>query len=59
MTNIAIRTRTPPKNICTVKDRRFLVPTTATNITWQLLLGVSITDVAVVLASGKKKVKSQ
>ena len=34
-------------------------PTTATNITWQLLLGISMTGAAVVLASGKKKVKTQ
>jgi transporter family-2 protein len=32
-----------------------LFPTAATNITWQLLLGISITGAAVVLASGKKK----
>jgi len=36
-----------------------LFPTAATNITWQLLLGISITGAAVVLASGKKKTKSQ
>ena len=36
-----------------------LFPTAATNITWQLLLGISITGAAVVLASGKKKSKSQ
>lgn len=36
-----------------------LFPTATTNITWQLLLGVSITGAAVVLASGKKKAKSQ
>jgi transporter family-2 protein len=35
-----------------------LFPTATTNITWQLLLGVSITGAAVVLASGKKKTKS-
>jgi transporter family-2 protein len=34
-------------------------PTTATNITWQLLLGIFMTGAAVVLASGKKKVKTQ
>ena len=33
-------------------------PTAATNITWQLLLGISMTGAAVILASGKKKVKS-
>ena len=33
-------------------------PTAATNITWQLLLGISMTGAAVVLASGKKKVKT-
>ena len=31
-----------------------LFPTASTNITWQLLLGISITGAAVVLASGKK-----
>jgi transporter family-2 protein len=36
-----------------------LFPTAATNITWQLLLGISITGAAVVLASGKKKTKTQ
>ena len=36
-----------------------LLPTASTNITWQLLLGISITGVAVVLASGKKKTKTQ
>lgn len=36
-----------------------LFPTATTNITWQLLLGISITGAAVVLASGKKKTKSQ
>jgi bacterial/archaeal transporter family-2 protein len=36
-----------------------LFPTAATNITWQLLLGIFITGAAVVLASGKKKTKSQ
>ena len=36
-----------------------LFPTASTNITWQLLLGISITGVAVVLASGKKKTKTQ
>ena len=36
-----------------------LFPTATTNITWQLLLGISITGCAVVLASGKKKTKSQ
>jgi len=35
-----------------------LFPTATTNITWQLLLGISITGCAVVLASGKKKTKS-
>jgi hypothetical protein len=35
-----------------------LFPTAATNITWQLLLGISITGGAVVLASAKKKTKS-
>jgi hypothetical protein len=34
-------------------------PTAVTNITWQLLLGISMTGAAVVLASGKKKVKTQ
>jgi transporter family-2 protein len=34
-----------------------LFPTATTNITWQLLLGISITGAAVVLASGKKKTK--
>ena len=34
-------------------------PTASTNITWQLLLGISITGAAVVLASGKKKTKNQ
>ena len=34
-------------------------PTASTNITWQLLLGISITGAAVVLASGKKKTKTQ
>ena len=33
-------------------------PTAATNITWQLLLGISMTGAAVVLASGKQKVKT-
>jgi transporter family-2 protein len=36
-----------------------LFPTATTNITWQLLLGISITGAAVVLASGKKKSKTQ
>jgi transporter family-2 protein len=36
-----------------------LFPTATTNITWQLLLGISITGAAVVLASSKKKTKSQ
>jgi transporter family-2 protein len=36
-----------------------IFPTAATNITWQLLLGISITGAAVVLASGKKKTKTQ
>jgi transporter family-2 protein len=36
-----------------------LFPTASTNITWQLLLGISITGAAVVLASGKKKPKIQ
>ena len=36
-----------------------LFPTASTNITWQLLLGISITGAAVVLASGKKKAKTQ
>jgi transporter family-2 protein len=36
-----------------------LFPTAATNITWQLLLGITITGAAVVLASSKKKTKSQ
>ena len=36
-----------------------LFPTASTNITWQLLLGISITGAAVVLASGKKKTKNQ
>lgn len=36
-----------------------LFPTAATNITWQLLLGISITGAAVILASGKKKTKTQ
>jgi len=36
-----------------------LFPTAATNITWQLLLGISITGTAVILASGKKKTKTQ
>lgn len=36
-----------------------LFPTATTDITWQLLLGISITGAAVVLASGKKKTKSQ
>ena len=36
-----------------------LFPTASTNITWQLLLGISITGAAVVLASGKKKSKTQ
>jgi transporter family-2 protein len=35
-----------------------LFPTAATNITWQLLLGISITGAAVILASGKKKTKT-
>jgi len=35
-----------------------LFPTAVTNITWQLLLGISITGAAVVLASGKKKTKA-
>jgi transporter family-2 protein len=34
-----------------------LFPTATTNITWQLILGISITGAAVVLASGKKKTK--
>lgn len=34
-----------------------LFPTATTNITWQLLLGISITGAAVVLASGKKKTR--
>ncbi len=34
-----------------------LFPTATTNITWQLLLGISITGCAVVLASGKKKTR--
>lgn len=33
-------------------------PTAVTNITWQLLLGISMTGAAVVLASGKQKVKT-
>ena len=36
-----------------------LFPTASTNITWQLLLGISITGAAVVLASGTKKTKTQ
>ena len=36
-----------------------LFPTASTNITWQLLLGISITGAAVVLASGNKKTKTQ
>jgi transporter family-2 protein len=36
-----------------------LFPTASTNITWQLILGISITGAAVVLASGKKKTKAQ
>ena len=36
-----------------------LFPTASTNITWQLLLGISITGAAVVLASGKKNTKTQ
>ena len=36
-----------------------LFPTASTNITWQLILGISITGAAVVLASGKKKTKTQ
>ena len=36
-----------------------LFPTAATNITWQLILGISITGAAVVLASGRKKTKTQ
>ena len=36
-----------------------LFPTATTNITWQLLLGISITGAAVVLASGKKKTMTQ
>jgi transporter family-2 protein len=36
-----------------------LFPTASTNITWQLLLGISITGAAVVLASGKRKTKTQ
>ena len=36
-----------------------LFPTASTNITWQLLLGISITGAAVVLASGKKKTNTQ
>jgi bacterial/archaeal transporter family-2 protein len=36
-----------------------LFPTAATNITWQLLLGISITGAAVILASGKNKTKTQ
>ena len=36
-----------------------LFPTASTNITWQLLLGISITGAAVVLASGKKQTKNQ
>jgi transporter family-2 protein len=36
-----------------------LFPTAATNITWQLLLGISITGAAVILASAKKKPKTQ
>ena len=36
-----------------------LFPTASTNITWQLLLGISITGAAVVLASGKKQTKTQ
>ena len=36
-----------------------LFPTASTNITWQLLLGISLTGAAVVLASGKKKTKTQ
>ena len=36
-----------------------LFPTASTNITWQLLLGISITGAAVVLASGKKYTKTQ
>jgi bacterial/archaeal transporter family-2 protein len=36
-----------------------LFPTASTNITWQLLVGISMTGAAVVLASGKKKVKTQ
>jgi transporter family-2 protein len=36
-----------------------LFPTATTNITWQLILGISITGAAVVLASGKKKTKTQ
>jgi len=34
-----------------------LFPTATTNITWQLILGISITGAAVVLASGKKKTR--
>ena len=36
-----------------------LFPTASTNVTWQLLLGISITGAAVVLASGKKQTKNQ
>ena len=36
-----------------------LFPTASTNITWQLLLGISITGAAVVLASGKKQTQNQ
>ena len=36
-----------------------LFPTASTNMTWQLLLGISITGAAVVLASGKKQTKNQ
>lgn len=35
-----------------------LFPTATTNITWQLILGISITGAAVVLASNKKKTKN-
>ena len=36
-----------------------LFPTASTNITWQLLLGISMTGAAVILASAKKKTKNQ
>jgi transporter family-2 protein len=35
-----------------------LFPTASTNLNWQLLLGIFMTGLAVILASGKKKVKT-